>query len=820
MFVDVILPLALSELFSYSVPAEWANTIVPGIRVAVQVGQKKLYSAIVYRVYEDKPATGYVIKEIFSVLDETPIVNDYQLKLWEWISAYYMCSLGEVMKVALPAGLKMESETRVCIVPFDNIDVDLSDIEKQIIRELEDKERSIEELYNRTKRRNILPAVKLLLDKGLLSIREELKTSYRAKTATFVRLHPSIDSEEKLNEALEAVKRADKQRAIVEGYIHAASPLSYKVPVEMSRKELLKLSRSSSAALKACVDKNILEYLEKQIGRIDNSAVSVNEISNLSSIQQQAFDKIKHQFTLHNTVLLHGVTSSGKTEIYIKLISEQLQQGKHVLYLLPEIALTTQIIHRLKNVFGNRIGVYHSHFNNHERIEVYNNLLEANNDSGFVILGVRSSIFLPYTKLGLIIVDEEHENTYKQYDPAPRYHARDSVIVLSQLHGAKVLLGTATPAIETYYNAVNGKYGLVKLSERFGNMELPVVETVDMVRARKRKQVHTHFSGMLLDGIQDALEQGEQVILFQNRRGFSPFVMCQTCGYTPRCEYCDVSLTYHKYNSQLVCHYCGYAISMQHHCPQCQSADIQACGFGTEKIEEELKLLIPEARIERLDLDNTRQKNAYERILHDFEEQEINILVGTQMVTKGLDFDNVSLVGVLNADNMLNFPDFRAHERSYQLMAQVGGRAGRKNKKGRVLIQTSDTGNPVIRYIQQHDYLSMYNSQIEERKVFNYPPFCRLLVLTLKHTNKNVVDEAAITLSHTLKAIFGNRLAGPETPLINRIQNKYLLNFRLKLGRDKAAQQAKVLLRECFDQLIQSKKEYRTLKISVDVDPM
>ena len=820
IYIDVILPLALPKLLTYAVPDEYKNNILPGVRVVVQVGQKKMYSAIVYNIHKSKPESDYIIKEIFSVLDTNPIVNQFQLKFWKWISNYYMCSLGEVMKAALPLSLKMESETKVSVSSIDNLSFDPSSIEKQIICNLEQKEQSIADLSIKLNRKNIYPIIKSLLDKGVLNVREDITNTYRPKTLSFVRLSPFINNNEALEAAVETLKRAPKQCIILEEYIHIASPISYKAPLEISKKELLRISNSSAAALKACIDKNIFEVFEKQISRIDNGVIASKEISLLSDVQQKAYNEIRDGFNEYDTMLLYGVTSSGKTEIYIKLIDQYLQQGKQILYLLPEIALTTQIIHRLTSVFGSKVGIYHSQFNHRERVELYEKLLKSPPGNGFVILGVRSSIFLPYSNLGLIIVDEEHENTYKQYDPAPRYHARDATIVLAQLHNAKTLLGTATPAIETYYNAVNKKYGLVLLTERYRNIELPTIEIIDMARARKRKQVHIHFSTVLLDNIQEALEQGEQVILFQNRRGFSPFIMCQTCGYTPRCEYCDVSLTYHKYNNQLVCHYCGYTISMKHYCPQCNSGDMQTMGFGTEKIEEDLRLLIPEARIERLDLDSTRKRNAYERILHDFEEQEINILVGTQMLTKGLDFDNVSLVGILNADNMLNFPDFRAYERSFQLMAQVGGRAGRKNKRGKVLIQTSDVNNPIIRYVQHYNYLEMYQSQLEERKAFNYPPFCRLLVITLKHSNKTVVAEAANALAHTLKAIFGNRLAGPETPLINRVQNKYLQNFRLKLKRDKTSQNAKPLLTECFNQLIHVKKEYYNLQIIVDVDPM
>jgi primosomal protein N' (replication factor Y) len=604
-------------------------------------------------------------------------------------------------------------------------------------------------------------------------------------------------------------------------YIQYAYPIDYENPAEVSKKELLQNSKSSLSALKICINKNILQYIEKPINYVDNTVFINKRANELNENQKKALNEIQQQFVTQSTVLLHGVTSSGKTEIYINLIHEQLQQSKQVLYLLPEIALTTQIVNRLKNVFDNKVVVYNSHFNNRERLEIYNNLLNTDdNTEPIIVLGVRSSIFLPYTKLGLIIVDEEHENTYKQYDPAPRYNARDAAIILAQIHNAKTLLGTATPAIETYYNALTGKYGFVELNKRYNNMSLPVINIVDIKRARLRKQVSSHFSNVLLDKIHETITNGEQVILFQNRRGFAPFLMCPACAYIPRCKHCDVSLTYHKHDKQLICHYCGYKIGMQNICPQCGDTNMQTCGFGTEKVEEELRLIFPDALIERLDLDTTRRKKAYEHILKDFEDGKIDILVGTQMLTKGFDFDNVTLAGVLNADNMLNFPDFRAYERSYQLMSQVGGRAGRKNKQGLVLIQTVDADNPIIRCVQEHDYLSMYNLQIAERKEFIYPPFCRLLVISLKHTDKNIITEAAVELKHRLKAIFGKSLAGPETPLVERVKNKYLLNFRLKLAKNKSAQNTKILLHECINNLMSLKKEYRSLKITVDVDPM
>lgn len=820
IYVDVLLPLALPQLLTYSVPTELQNQLLVGIRVTVQLRDKKLYSAIVADIHQNAPK-NFTAKDIINIIDDHAIVSTQQLQFWKWISEYYMCTLGEVMKAALPAALKMESETKISATQSNIIPTELSTVEQLIISELNKKACNIYELNQRLGQKNVLPLLKNLLDKNLLSIDEELKNNYRHKTKSFVALHPNIQNDQQLHNLLSELDRAPKQKKLLLTYLHLAEPLSYVCPVEIPKDELMKVGEGTPASFKACLEKNIFKKIDKQVERINNTATVQKSLPELSKAQEKAIDEIRSLFESSNSVLLHGITSSGKTEVYIQLINEQLEQNRQVLYLLPEIALTTQIIERLQQVFGNKVGIYHSRFSDAERVEIYKRLLQLHNepDKAYVILGARSSIFLPFTQLGLIIVDEEHESSYKQYDPAPRYNARDAAIVLASLHQAKTLLGSATPSVESYNNARNAKYGLVELTERYGNAQLPKIEIVDMVRARKKKLVHSHFSKVLLDAINTALERKEQVILFQNRRGFSSFIQCQACGHVPHCVHCDVSLTYHKYNQQLTCHYCGYATAMPTHCDKCASTEVTACGFGTEKIEDELSVLLPHAKIERWDLDSTRAKNAYERILHNFETQVTNILVGTQMIAKGLDFGNVSLVGILNADNMLNFPDFRAYERSFQLMSQVAGRAGRKSKDGFVIIQTSNPENPVLDQVIRNDYLTLYLGQAKERKLFFYPPYSRLIIITLKHTKREIVHQAANQLKGTLVMIFNKQLAGPEPPAINRIQNKYLLVFRLKLKRDDKLIHYKTLLNHCLSTLILSNRAYASLQISIDVDP-
>ncbi|MDR3246496.1 MAG: primosomal protein N' [Prevotellaceae bacterium] len=823
MFVEILLPLYLKTL-TYSVPKDMEGAVETGIRVTVPLGNKKLYSGIVVEISE-AAKLDFEVKEIAGIIDENPVVTNPQLELWKWIASYYICTLGEVMKAALPACLKLESETKIALSPsFSGQITSLAGMgwESDIIEHLAGKQISMDELAKLVNKKNILPDIKKLLDAGIVTIEEELINNYKIKYQPFVALHPNIDSEEKLAVTLDSLKKAPKQETLLLKYIEMAKTPDFAVPVEIPKNELLKQSGVSESVYKLCEAKEIFISVKKRIDRLKTVSAGKG-LPELSPAQQEAFVKLK---TGEKPVLLHGITSSGKTEIYIRLIDETLRANRQALYLLPEIALTTQIIERLRLVFGSRVGVYHSNFSDAERTEVYNNLLKfgdkdvaPENRVGEVILGVRSSLLLPFSNLGLIIVDEEHETTYKQYDPAPRYNARDAAVILGKLHGAKVVLGSATPSLDSYYNAIQEKYDLVKLTERYGKAILPEIRTIDMKRAYWKKKVVSHFSEPLLNAIKSALGRGEQVILFQNRRGFSPFVQCDGCGFVAKCKYCDVSLTYHKYDNSLTCHYCGYSIAMPSNCPSCNSPGIKTKGFGTEKIEDELALMIPEANIGRLDLDSTKSKFAYGKILNDFEIHAIDILVGTQMITKGLDFGNVSLVGIMNADNLLTFPDFRAYERSFQLMSQVAGRAGRKDKPGEVIIQTTMPENPVIRQVINHDYSSFFDTQISERRMFNYPPFCRLIIVSLKHSKQDILREAGEEMKIMLKTVFGKDVAGPEPPPVGRVQNKYILNFRIKLKKDAKINYYKQLINNTFIR-IKSDKKYSGIIIVADVDPL
>jgi len=678
-YVDVILPLPVSGIFTYRVDGEHASLVKPGMRVTVQFGRKKNYTAVIHRIHSQKPE-GYEIKSILSLLDDRPVVNEHQFRLWEWISDYYMCTLGEVYKAALPAGLKFVTAAR------------------------KDGEKSVR-------------------------------------------------------------KRILKKKTEPEGNEPAGS-----------------------------------------------------RRTELSPAQEKALREIRESFLKTDVVLLHGVTSSGKTEIYIRLIGEALEQCKQVLYLLPEIALTAQIMQRLQAAFGNRVAVYHSRFTDKERVDTWHRLLYPEGEGIRVILGARSAVFLPFSEAGLIIIDEEHENTFKQFDPAPRYHARDTSIMLARFHGARVLLGTATPSLETYYNCMNGKYSMVELTDRFGDVELPEIQVVNTRELRRKKRMHSHFSGILLDAISDALDRKEQVILFQNRRGFSLYLECELCGEIPKCRQCDVSLTYHKISNRLTCHYCGYGIPVPAACPACGSTALKMQGFGTEQIEEEIALYLPEARVARMDLDTTRRRRSFEQLIARFELHESDILVGTQMVSKGLDFDHVSLVGILNADTMLNYPDFRAHERSYQLMAQVSGRAGRKGKQGTVIIQTSDHEHPVIDKVVRNDFKGMYLSQLEERRKFHYPPFCRLIEITLRHRDRELLDKAAEFLARRLKQYTSEKILGPEYPLVSRVQNLYLKTLFIKTSKTQSLPAVKNSILFLLSEL-SGHPMFRSVTHVVDVDP-
>ena len=804
LFADVILPLPLDYHFTYRVPSAFQFRIKIGARVIVQFGKRKFFSALVYKLHQNLPSGEFEIKDIDAILDDEPIIGEKQLQIWEWIANYYCCTLGEVYKAALPTGLKLESQTKISLNPDAIITEDLTDKETAVVLLLESRNTaSIQDLNQFLGQQSSFAILKLLLEKNAVIVEEQMRESYKPKLVSMVRLNPEYDSEEKLNSMLDLLSRkAKKQEQLLKVFLDETLLGNLKL-TEIAKKDLLQIADASDAALKGLDEKRVLEVFQKEIGRIDRTHDTDLLIKELSVPQQIAHDEILAQFETQQTVLLNGVTSSGKTEIYIRLIEEQLKLGKQVLYLVPEIGLTTQIIARLKTAFGGQAGIYHSKFNDAERVEIWFNVLnEKSGKTGQqyqVILGARSAIFLPFKNLGLIIVDEEHENSYKQFDPAPRYNARDMAILMGNIHGAKVLLGSATPSYETYFNARSNKYGLVNLTERFQGIEMPELFPANTQEAYKRKQMRSVFTPELYNEIASALQNKEQVILFQNRRGFAPFVQCGKCGWIPKCRYCDVSMTYHKNRSSLICHYCGHTTSLVASCKECGSDEIKTRGFGTEKIEDEIKLLFPEARVARMDLDTTRAKNAYEQLIWQFETGKVDILVGTQMVTKGLDFDHVRVVGVLNADNLLNYPDFRSYERSYQLIMQVSGRAGRKNNRGKVIVQTTQPNHPVIQDVIANDYYKLFSRQMAERKMFRYPPYYRLIKIVVKHQNRERLDLAAMNLATAFRNIFNKNVLGPEYPVVGRIQMWFQKEILIKLPRDGKIQEAKTKIMEIIN---------------------
>ena len=814
-FADVILPLPLADYFTYQIPPD-SERINIGFRVIVPFGKKKFYTAIVAWIHNNKP-TEYQTKEITSVLDSTPVVTQTQLDLWKWISLYYQCSIGEVYKAALPAGLKPDSETIVTYNSEYEASCPVSEKERKVLDAFLTKDKmSLTELEKASGVKNILPTVKSLLEKDALLINEQLRKSYRAKTEPYIRLNDTYSSEKELHVLFDSLTKAPKQIRLLMRFLEVSHHLSGN-PIEVSKKVLLQENDASDAALSGLINKNIFEVYKKKINRLKDFSGNEHAINTLNPLQKQALDDINRSFESKDITLLHGVTSSGKTEVYIHLIAEALQKKQQVLYLLPEIALTTQITDRMSRVFGNKLCVYHSKFSDNERVEVWNNLLK--NDDGGVVLGVRSSIFLPFTDLGLIIVDEEHENTFKQFDPAPRYHAKNAAMILAKMHQAKTLLGTATPSVESYFYAKTGKYGLTSMLSRFENMKMPEIEVVDTGILYKRKQMISHFSPFLLQKISEALNAKEQVILFQNRRGFAPMIECKLCAWVPKCKHCDVSLTYHKRYNQLTCHYCGYSENVPERCPACGNVSLTTHGFGTEKIEEEMSELFPEASIARMDLDTTKTRSSYERIIADFEAGNTQILIGTQMVSKGLDFDRVSVVGILNADTLINYPDFRAHERAFQLMAQVSGRSGRKNKQGLVILQTSNPTHSIIQKVKNNDYQGMFEEQINERRLFRYPPFTRLINILLKHREQKTTENAAAFFAQQLRQIFGGRVLGPDKPIVERIQGLYIRKIVMKIEIDASMERVKEILNLKRLELLQ-KNEYKSMYVYYDVDPM
>lgn len=820
-FVDVILPLAVKMMFTYRVPFELNDHLKIGIRVVVPFGKSKLQTGLIVKIHENVP-TGYQSKYVESILDDHPIVTKKQLQLWSWISEYYMAPIGDVMNAALPGNFKLASETKIQLHPDGEVNgADLSDQEFQIFEALElQDELDLKEISEILQIKTIQPIIKRLIDKRVIITKEELNQKFTPKTQLFVQLHELYADEISLNLLIDELSndsRKQKQCEAVVKYTELAHEKGdYFKPV--LRSELDKAGASVSAI--NTLEKNGVFTIErKKISRLQERDNDIDGRKELSISQKTALEEIKTCFEEKDVALLHGVTGSGKTEIYVELIQEQLDKGKQVLFLIPEIALTTQLIERLGKYFGDKVGVYHSRFNQNERIEIWQAVLDQNKDKFQVVVGARSAVFLPFQNLGLIIVDEEHEGSFKQHDPSPRYNGRDVAIVLRSFFNAKVVLGSATPALETYYNAEQGKFGLIELNERFGNIQLPEILVANIKKEKRNKTMQSEFSSFLMEHMKEALHNKEQIILFQNRRGYNPVWACEVCGWNPMCKSCDVSLTYHKQSNLLKCHYCSYYTPPVGSCPSCGSNRLKMLGFGTEKIEDELKILIPEARVQRLDLDTTRQKNSYHQILTDFDNHEIDILVGTQMVTKGLDFDNVSLVGVLDADLMLKMPDFRSFERSYQLMSQVAGRAGRKKKRGKVVIQTYDPDHHIIQRVVNHDYYEMYRNELIERKNYSYPPFFKMIVLSLRHKNANNLDMIAEELAKSLVGIFGDRVLGPEYPIVKRIKNLYIKEIRIKMERQISQKKAKQKIEEIVDAFY-AKPMNKSTRISINVDPL
>lgn len=816
-YVDVIVPLPIASQYTYSLPAEMQGSALVGCRVVVPFGKKKYYTGVITKVHESAPE-GYETKDVEELLDDRPVILPHQFQLWEWLASYYICTLGDVYKAALPSGMKLESETIILRNEEFEASEPLPEAEQHLLDLLSaGKEQCVTQLQRSCGQRNILPIVKKLLEKEAVFVKEDLKRNYKPRTEARVRLSDKEMDEARMQCLFDQLGRAKKQLAVLMKYVElsgwAGSGSSLK---EVSKKELLEKSGASSTVFNGLLEKGIFEIYYQEIGRLDKAISQTVELNPLNLSQQTALDKIMVAFREKNVCLLHGVTSSGKTEIYIHLIEKAVASGKQVLYLLPEIALTAQITERLRKVFGHRLGVYHSKFPDAERVEIWKKQLD---DQAYdVILGVRSSVFLPFKRLGLVIVDEEHENTYKQQEPAPRYHARSAAIMLASMYGAKVLLGTATPNVESYFNALSGKYGLVELKERYKDIQLPHVEKVDIKELIHQKRMKGPFSPMLVQEIRKALDNKEQVILFQNRRGFAPMLECHTCAWVPKCKNCDVSLTYHKGLNQLTCHYCGYTCPVPRMCPACGETDLRNRGFGTERVEDDIQLVFPEARVARMDLDTTRTRTAYEKIITDFEQGKTDILIGTQMVSKGLDFEHVSVVGILNADTMLNYPDFRSYERAFQLMAQVAGRAGRKNRRGLVILQTKSPDLPVIQQVIQNDYEQLYYDQLAERQLFRYPPFYRLVYVYLKHRKEDVLNVAAETMATQLRAGLGDRVLGPDKPPVARIQALFIKKMIIKVEQNASMAKVKDYLL-AVQRAIVADERFRSLIVYYDVDP-
>ena len=820
-YADVVLPLPVGETFTYSLPPVMQAQVQVGCRVIVPFGNRKMYSAIIVRLHDTKP--DYATKEVLELAGDGPLVLPSQLRLWRWIADYYLCTLGDVYKAALPAGLKLESESSVMFADDFTEPDSLTPSERRIYDLLEQEPvQTLSALQRQTGIASILTLVNHMLDKGAVRVKEEVRRTYKPRTLPCVRITQEYFDETVLRNFFLSLPRKSKQQELLTRYMQLSSTgaaqvmQNYTLLKDVTRDELLRDGTFSPSTLNTLRKKGVLEVWQKPIGRLSESNLPTDLIMHpLSEAQQRAMREIEEAWQTKPVCLLHGVTSSGKTEVYIHLIQKELERGRQVLYMLPEIVLTTQLTERLKRVFGDRLGVYHSRYPDAERVEVYQKMLSDHPYD--IIVGVRSSIFLPFKNLGLVIVDEEHETSFKQQDPAPRYHARNAALVLATQQQAKTLLGTATPSLETYHNALMGKYGLATLSTRFRDVQLPIIEVVDVKEMRRKRLMSGPFSPQLIDLMRDALQHRRQVILFQNRRGFSPVMECHVCGWTPRCDRCDVSLTYHQRLRQMVCHYCGTPYPVPVQCPACESKEIRNVGYGTERIEERLKEALPEARIARMDLDTTRSRMAYEQILQDFQQGKTDVLVGTQMVTKGLDFERVSVVGILDADGMLSQPDFRSHERAFQMMEQVAGRAGRKGGQGHVILQTRDANSPVVQQVVAHDYQGMYEAQMAERELFNYPPFCHLVSVYLKHRDERVLDALSRDMAQLARRVFGDRVLGPDTPPISRVNLMYIRKVLVKIELTASMSEARTRLRQIQRYLL-ALPQYKGAQVYYDVD--
>ena len=813
MFVEVIIPLALPKNYTWAVPVHLEDAVQPGIRVEVVLGRNKRYAGIIKKILTAKPE-AFDPKDILNVLDTEPLLYPEQLQLWQWIAQYYMCSEGEVMQAAVPANLKLSSESILQWNEERGDDFsDLGDAEYIVAEALElKKELSLSEVQQLLDSANVYPVIKKLIEKGVCHVWEELKNKYKEKTETYISLNPVYLNEEKLADLLNNWSKAPKQMELLLSYLHLL-----KTEGEVTQPQLLKKSNASAAQLKGLIDKRILLAEKRATDRIRSLPKSIQIDFILSDAQEKVLQQIRNSFIQKPVCLLHGVTASGKTEVYTKLIEEYILQGKQVLYMLPEIALTSQIIRRLQKHFGGYIAIYHSKFNPNERVEIWN---KVKNGETKVVLGARSSLFLPFKDLGLIIADEEHDASYKQQEPAPRYHARDAAIYYASLFKAKVLLGSATPSIESYFNSVQNKYGLVRLAERFGQVEMPRIEIIDLKKVPAKEKGKIALTPALISAMETSLQQKKQVILFQNRRGYSPYFICNTCGWIPQCQHCDVTLTYHKAKNKLSCHYCGTSYTVINTCAACGSHDFTQKNFGTEKIEELVAEQFPDAKIARMDYDSVKGKNDHDALIKLFEQQRIDILVGTQMVVKGLDFEHVNLVGIVDADGILNFTNFRVNERAFQLMEQVSGRSGRKDGKGTVLIQVSNIHHPVLQFVKDHDFRQLFEFEIGNRKQFDYPPFTRLIQITFKHKEKHIAEEAANIMMQGLQANFADQSNGPAQPVVDRVRNQYLWEILIKLPKD--AKRINFCKQEIQQQtiIIQSNKRYRSVTILPDVDPV